>query len=85
MNTLFLLMAEYNAAVLPLSLVAKKYLGLDERMASRKACAQSLPLPAFRMCESQKSPWLVKTEDLAKYLDQSHEQAVKDWKAINMG
>lgn len=82
MNTVYLLLAEYEAADIPLEQVAQKYLGLDPAMAKRQAALQKLPLPCYR-AGSQKSPWLVRITDLADFLDKQREQAKRDWLAMN--
>ena len=82
MNTLFLLMAEHETAIVPLEIIASKYLGLDKRQASVKANTASLPFPAFRG-ESQKTPWLVSLVDVAKWLDKQRETALKDYQNMN--
>lgn len=83
MNTMFLLMAEYGMADIPLELLAKKYLGIDPAMAKRQAATQNLPLPCYR-AGSQKSPWLVRVTDLAEFLDKQREIAAKDWRAMHV-
>lgn len=77
MNTLFLLMVEFNSATIELKKISDKYLGLSEKEACRKANAQTLPFPVFRT--SQKSGWLLKTEDLAKWIDAKRDEAANDW------
>lgn len=80
MNRVFLLMAEFNAADIPLAQVAPKYLGMDERQWKRAASLQQLPFPVFR-AGSQKAPWLVNVNALAQYLDEREQAAAKHWKA----
>lgn len=75
-----MLMMEFEAADVPLSVVAPKYLGMDERMWKRAASMQQLPFPVFRV-GSQKSPWMVSVSELALYLDKREADARKDWKA----
>lgn len=82
MNTVFLLMAEYRSATIPLGEVAKRYLGLDEKSARARAARAELPFPAFR-AESQKAPWMVSVEDLASWLDRERIRAESDWKKKN--
>jgi len=82
MNTIFLLMAEFETTEIPLSEVAPKFFGLDEAKAGQKARTQSLPVPVYRG-GSQKSQWLVSVQDLAAYLDGQKAQARKDWERIN--
>ncbi len=70
MNTLFLIMAEFETAEIPLDDLADKYLGLS-------------PAQAHRGSRSQKAPWLVHAQDLANHLDAQREEAAREWKAIN--
>lgn len=67
MNTLFMLMAQYGQADIPLTNVAEKYLGLSTKEAAQRASKQSLPFPVFR-AESQKAPWMVSLVELAKWM-----------------
>lgn len=83
MNTLFLIMAEFESAEIPLDDLADKYLGLSPPHARRQAARQALPFPAHRGSKSQKAPWLVHAKDLADHIDQQREQAQREWKAIN--
>lgn len=55
-------------------------MGADE--AKRAAARQALPVPAFRL-GSQKSPWLVSADELAKHIDAKKEVAAAEWKRIN--
>lgn len=83
MNTLFLLMAEFETAEIPLDDLAEKYLGLSPAKARREAARQALPFPAHRGRNSQKAPWLVHAQDLAHHLDAQRDAAQKEWKSIN--
>ena len=77
MNTTFLLMAEYGTAVIPLEIVAERYLGLDTRAAKARAKHGELPFPAYRDA-SQKAPWLVHVSDLAEWIDAERAKARAD-------
>jgi hypothetical protein len=81
-NTVFLLMAEFGQADIPLEQVAAKYLGLDAAHAKRQAASQALPFPVYR-AGSQKSPWMVRVSDLAEYLDKCRENAKREWEAVS--
>src|SRR5690554_3310893 len=84
MNTLFLLMAEFDGqAEVSLDDLCPKYTGLEVAKAKREAARQSLPFPARRATRSQKSGWLVHLQDLASYLDTERARARKEWEAIN--
>ena len=77
MNTIFLLMAEFNTAHPKLEDVAHRYLGLKPAEAKRAAGLRTLPIPAFRL-GSQKSPWLVSVTDLADCLDRAMDEARRE-------
>lgn len=81
MNTLFLLMAEYGTAQIPLGRCAQLF-GMTPEEAAKRAGRAALPVPAFRV-GSQKSPWLVDATRLAAYLDECKAQAAADWRRIN--
>lgn len=83
MNTLFLLMAEFGQADVPLEVVAKKYFNLEKKEAYARAKLRSLPVPAYRAIDSQKAPWLVSVADLAAYLDKQRAQARDEWQRMN--
>ena len=78
-HTVYLLMAEFGSAAVPLDAVAKKYFGLEIPQAKVKAKRQQLPVPVYRTSDSQKAPWLISVVDLADYLDSQREKAKIDW------
>ncbi|QYJ79403.1 pyocin activator PrtN family protein [Shewanella acanthi] len=78
MNTAFLLMAQFNKAIVPLEQISKDYFALEPRTAANYAKAGKLPVPAFRGGEGNKAPWLVNVNDLAAYLDKQRDEAKKD-------
>lgn len=59
MNTMFLLMAEYGSATVQLSQVCEKYFGLKPSTAEKRAAMGDLPIPTFRVAESQKAPRMI--------------------------
>lgn len=81
MNTLFLLMAEYGTAQIPLVRCASMF-GMTPEEAAKRASRAALPIPAYRV-GSQKSPWLVDAALLAAFLDERKEQATTDWRRVN--
>jgi hypothetical protein len=83
MHTVFLLMAIHNDAVLPLSVVAEKYLAMSPRRANEMAAAGTFPIPTFRLRRSQKSPRMVHLQDLANWIDKQRQEAVKQWHRSN--
>lgn len=82
MNTIFLLLAEFNTAQIPLEQVCDKYLKLSPKTAARKASLQQLPFPVFR-ASTQMSPWLVRAQDLAEFIDAQAAKARNDWNKMN--
>tara|TARA_B100001059_G_C17823953_1_gene580148 strand:+ start:586 stop:864 length:279 start_codon:yes stop_codon:yes gene_type:complete len=78
MNTLFLLMAQYNGqAVVPLDKVCADYFcHLSPEKLQRKVMAAEIDLPIVRMEGSQKAARGVHVQDLAKYLDDQRAKAV---------
>lgn len=82
MNTVFLLLAEFGQADIPLETVVAKYLGLGRREACLKAYSCELPFLAFH-AGTQRSPWMVRVTDLAAWLDKARADAVSEWEKVN--
>ena len=80
MNTVFLLMAEYETSQIPLERLCPMF-GLTPAEASKRAARAALPVPAYRLA-SQKSPWLVDVHALAAYLDQKRALAAEEWRRV---
>ncbi|CAI0754571.1 MULTISPECIES: pyocin activator PrtN family protein [Serratia] len=78
MNTMFLLMAEYEKSNIPLSEIAERYLGLKPATAEQKAAEGKLPIATFRVGNTQKAPRLVHVEDLATLIDQRRKAAKEE-------
>lgn len=78
MNTMFLLMAEYEKSNIPLSEIAERYLGLKPATAEQKAAEGKLPIATFRVGNSQKAPRLVHIEDLAALIDLRRKEAKEE-------
>ncbi len=74
----FILMAQYNSAVIPLSIVARDYFThLTEPKLVRKTLAGEIQLPISRMERSQKLVRGVHISDLAHYIDEQRAKALK--------
>jgi hypothetical protein len=80
-RTLFLLLAEFGTGQIPVERCAHHF-GMKADEAKRAATRQQLPVPAFRL-GSQKSPWLVSAEELAKHIDLKRRAAEDEWKRLN--
>lgn len=84
MNTAFMLMAQYDGkAVIPLSSVARDFFGLSDKAFISKLDRGEIALPVIRMeRQSQKSAKGVHLTDLARYIDERREAALKEQKAF---
>ncbi|MBY0368250.1 hypothetical protein CDN99_15160 [Roseateles aquatilis] len=80
MITSLALMSIYGAPAVPLERICEEYLGLSRNEAMRKAAVGELPLPVFRLAKSQKAPYLVSLDDLAKLIDDARVNAEETWK-----
>ena len=85
MNTLFVLMAQYDGqVVIPLERVCKDYFSnLTTSMFERKVMAGLIKIPITRMEASQKSAKGVHISDLAEYLDAQRAAAMKESHQLN--
>lgn len=83
-NTAFLLMAQYNgAAVIPLEFVVRDYFRhLTVEKMLRKILNGEIRLPIVRIEGSQKAAKGVHLSDLADYLDQQREKALKECRQL---
>lgn len=82
MNRAFMLLAQFDKTDILLEEVCAKYFPhLSEREWRRRAALRDFPFPIFRPERSQKAPWMVSVNELAKYLDAMEAEAKKDWKA----
>ncbi|ULJ66622.1 pyocin activator PrtN family protein [Wielerella bovis] len=84
-STAFTLTMCHQSTVISLEDVIKKYLphmSIDQ--AKRRAAEQTLPFPAFKADKnSKKSPYMVRVDALAAWLDNASEQAQDDWNKVN--
>lgn len=58
------------------------WFGLGWEAARNKAAAQDLPIPVFKG-KSAKSPWMVKIDDLATYVESQYAEHKKDFDEVN--
>jgi len=80
MNTLFLLMAQYDGqAVIPLSRVCTDYMNLTVEKFKQKQMKGEINIPIVRLgAESQKAGLGIHLKDLAEYIDRQRQSAVND-------
>lgn len=83
MNTAMLLAARFESPTIPLDAIAEEFFGLSPAKAQRYAGENSLPVPAIRLANSVRSPWLVHIDDLASHIDTQRKAAKKSWEASN--
>ncbi|ROM75292.1 Pyocin activator protein PrtN [Pseudomonas brassicacearum] len=77
MNTLFLLMAQYDGqAVIPLARVCADYMNLTVEKFKHKQMAGEIDIPVVRLgAQSQKAGLGIHLKDLAEYIDRQRTKA----------
>ncbi|MBV1813506.1 pyocin activator PrtN family protein [Pseudomonas viridiflava] len=80
MNTLYLLMAQYNGlAVIPLDRVCADYMNLSVEKFKRKRLYGEIDIPVVRLgADSQKAGLGIHLKDLADYIDRERGKAVME-------
>ena len=78
-KTEILLLMTYETPIIPLDKICQEYFGCSKGTAKQRAKAGTLPVVAFRLGLSQKLPWMVSAEDLAKFIEQQRSQAHQEW------
>ncbi|RML46949.1 hypothetical protein ALQ97_101094 [Pseudomonas savastanoi pv. glycinea] len=80
MNTLFLLMAQYDGrAVIPITEVCSDYMHLTVEKFKRKRLDGEIDIPVVRLgADSQKAALGVHIKDLADYIDRQREKAARE-------
>lgn len=79
--TLFLVLAEYGTAQIPVERCAAQF-GMTPNEAKAAARRQALPVPCYRL-GSQKSPWVVDAAALANHIRAKRAAAEVEWKRIH--
>lgn len=77
MKTAFILLAQYEMAIVPAAKVARDYFELSKDKFRRKCLSGEIRLPLVRMSSSQKSAMGIHVNDLAEYLDDQRTAALK--------
>ena len=73
--TIFLLAARFDSRpAVELDEVSDMF-GLGKDEAARRASRHMLPVPCFRLTDSQKAPWMVRLDDLARHIDMQRDAA----------
>lgn len=84
MNTLFLLMAQYEGqAVVPLNRVCADYMNLTVEKFKLKCMSGEIDIPIVRLgANSQKAALGIHLRDLADYIDKQRDKATKEQKQL---
>ena len=79
MKTEYILLAQYERAIIPLEEICEEYFSCRRHTAIRKAKNGTLPVPSFQTGIGQKSPWMIHISDLATMIDEQRDKAREDW------
>jgi len=82
MNTQFALLARFESPTVQLKVICEEFFGYTPKTAEQKAKGQDLPVPTFKLRDSERSPSLINVSDLAVYIDKQHALATSDWQII---
>lgn len=84
MNTLFLLMAQYDGkAVIPLNRICADYMNLTVEKFKQKQFNGEIDIPITRLgANSQKALLGIHIKDLAEYIDRQRAKALEEHKKI---
>lgn len=83
MNTNFALLSRYQSPVVELKEVCEEFFGIKPKTAEQKAKGCDFPIPTFKLRDSERSPTLIKIEDLAAYIDKRYDEAQSEWKQVH--
>lgn len=84
MNTPFILMAQYQTAIVPLDLVCRDYFRhLTPEHFARKSLSGEIAIPVVQIEGSQKAAKGVHIADLAEWIDARRAKAVKELERIH--
>ncbi|GEK14307.1 pyocin activator protein PrtN [Aliivibrio fischeri] len=84
MNTQFALLARFGSTTIELKEISQEFLGITAKTAEQKAKACDLPFPTFKLRDSERSPTLIKIEDLGSYIDEQYQSAREEWESVNV-
>ena len=68
-TTLEALLGHHGEPLVPLADLCERYFGINARTAREKAALNQLPVPAWRLLDTPKAPYMVLLRDLANYID----------------
>nr|WP_229648360.1 pyocin activator PrtN family protein [Vibrio sp. 10N.261.54.E10]MCC4892225.1 pyocin activator PrtN family protein [Vibrio sp. F13] len=79
----FALLARFESPTVELKAVSQEFFGILPKTAEQKAKAYDFPVPTFKLRDSERSPTLIRVEDLAMYIEKRYELAKTDWQSVN--
>nr|WP_241909395.1 pyocin activator PrtN family protein [Vibrio splendidus] len=79
----FALLARFASPTVELKAVSQEFFGISPKTAEQKAKACDFPVPTFKLRDSERSPTLIRVEDLAMYIEKRYELAKTDWQSVN--
>ena len=85
MNTNFALLARFGSPIIPVEDICIEFFGVQKKTAEQMVKAGTFPVPAFKLREidNQRSPTMVKIEDLAAHIDKQYKKAKLEWQSVN--
>jgi len=83
MNTNFALLARFQTPVIELKNICEEFFGIKPKTAEQKVKGCDFPIPTFKLRDSERSPTLIKIEDLANYIDKRYAEAENEWKQVH--
>ena len=78
-DTEIALLAAHRSPLVPLADICDQYFGCGITEARRKAGLNLLPVPTWRLIDSQKAPYMVRLSDLALFIDEGADKARAAW------
>lgn len=81
-NIAYALHLRFGSPVVELRHISEEFFGVSPKTAQQRVNACEFPIPAFRMEDSQRSPSLVRIDDLASYLEKRYEAAKTEWLSV---
>ena len=82
MNTNFALLARFESPIIELKDVCQEFFGITVKTAKQKIKREDFPIPTFSLIQSERSPVLLKVEDLAAFIDEQYKPAAEKWQSV---
>lgn len=72
----------HSDLAIPLADVCESHFGMTYREACRAASLHRLPVPAFKLRDSRKSPWMLSAAHLAAHIEASAQASAEEWERM---